>query len=120
MQTASMQKIPDTPLWNAKNNRRMWRWYLPSPDAAREASPMHSALPKRIPDTYIETAEFDCLHDEGALYAEKLQSAGAHVEWNDTKGTFHGYDLALRAEIVTRQIEKRIRFLHRNFRQDGV
>ena len=33
-----------------------------------------------IPQTYIETAEYDCLHDEGVLYAERLREAGANVD----------------------------------------
>lgn len=41
---------------------------------------MHCDLPGDIPDTYIETAQFDCLHDEGILYAQKLKEAGAYVE----------------------------------------
>ncbi len=49
-----------------------------------DASPMHSVLPRMIPDTYIETAEYDCLHDEGVLYVEKLRKAVSNVEINET------------------------------------
>ena len=59
----------------------------------------------------IETAEFDCLRDGALLYAEKLQQAGIPVELHPTKGTVHGYDMALRSGIVQGLIRKRTAFL---------
>lgn len=117
MQTDSMKKFSDTPLWNSKNNKRMWLYYCTNLKAedAYGASPMHSSLPQIIPDTYIETAEYDCLHDEGILYGKKLQEAGANVEINDTVGTIHGYDCALNTKIAINNIKKRIQFLKRGF-----
>lgn len=118
MQTDSMKKFTDTPLWNAKNNRRMWRYYCGNlkTEDAYGASPMHSRLPLVIPDAYIETAEYDCLHDEGMLYAKRLRDAGANVEINETRGTIHGYDSAINTKIARSNIEKRILFLKRGFR----
>ena len=117
MQTDSMKKFSDTPLWNSKNNRRMWLYYCTNLKAEDTygASPMHSSLPQIIPDAYIETAEYDCLHDEGILYGKKLQEAGANVEINDTVGTIHGYDFALNTKIATSNIKKRILFLKKGF-----
>lgn len=117
MQTESMKKFTDTPLWNAKNNRRMWSYYLKNlPDEDHDkASPMHGGLPRIIPDTYLETAEYDCLHDEGILYAERLRRAGAKVEINETKGTIHGYDSAFETKIARSNIEKRVLFLQKGF-----
>lgn len=117
MQTDSMKKFTDTPLWNAKNNRRMWHYYcghLKGEDQ-NEVSPMHNILPQNIPDTYIETAEYDCLHDEGVLYGKRLRAAGANVTINETRGTIHGYDSALHTGIAIRNIKKRILFLRRGF-----
>ena len=117
MQTASMKKFSDTPLWNSKNNKRMWLYYCKNlkVEDIYGASPMHSNLPHIIPDTYIETAEYDCLHDEGILYGKKLQEAGADVEINETRGTIHGYDSALRTKIAVSNIKKRISFLKKGF-----
>ena len=117
MQTDSMKRFPDTPLWNAENNKRMWSYYCGnlSAEDACSASPMHSSLPHTIPDTYIETAEYDCLHDEGILYGKKLREAGAKVEINETRGTIHGYDSALNTKIAIRNIEKRVLFLRKKF-----
>lgn len=117
MQTDSMKKFSDTPLWNAKNNRRMWLYYCKNLDAEclYGASPMHSSLPQITPDTYIETAEYDCLHDEGINYGKKLREAGTNVEINETKGTIHGYDSAINTKIAICNINKRILFLKKGF-----
>lgn len=117
MQTDSMKKFSDTPLWNSKNNKRMWLYYCTNLKAEDTygASPMHSSLPQIIPDAYIETAEYDCLHDEGILYGKKLQEAGANVEINDTVGTIHGYDFALNTKTAISNIKKRILFLKKGF-----
>lgn len=77
MQTDSMKQFSDTPLWNAKNNKRMWIYYcrnLKNKDIYA-ASPIHNHLPQIIPDTYIEITEYDCLRDEGILYGKRLQEA---------------------------------------------
>lgn len=117
MQTDSMKKFSDTPLWNSKNNKRMWLYYCRNlkVEDTYSASPMHSSLPQIIPDTYIETAEYDCLHDEGIMYGKRLREAGANVEINETKGTIHGYDSAINTKIAVNNIEKRILFLKKGF-----
>ena len=95
----------------------MWLYYCTNlkEEDTYGASPMHSSLPRIIPDAYIETAEYDCLHDEGILYGKKLQEAGANVEMNDTVGTIHGYDFALNTKIAISNIKKRISFLKKGF-----
>ena len=117
MSTQSMAQYSDTPLRNSRNNRKMWKLYLKKADSVliRKASPMQNDLPDMIPQTYIETAEYDCLHDEGVLYAERLREAGANVDLNETKGTFHGYDSAIQTQIARTQIAKRITFLKKCF-----
>lgn len=117
MQTDSMAKFTDTPLWNAKNNRRMWSYYCKNLRAEDmgDISPMHSPLPQVIPPAYIETAEYDCLHDEGVLYGQRLREAGAQVVINETQGTIHGYDCALHTAAAQHSVEKRILFLKRGF-----
>ena len=75
------------------------------------AVPMKNALPQILPPTYIETAEFDCLHDEGITYAKHIQTVAKYVEINETKGTIHGYDSLLKHPITQENIEKRIEFM---------
>ena len=113
----SMQKNPEAPIWNLKNHERMMHYYFPDMEFSeiKGLMPMQQELPKNIPDTYIETAEFDILHDEGIQYGKKLEAAGAQVEINETAGTFHGYDVKINSKIAEMNIEKRIAFLKKEF-----
>ena len=84
-----MKEYTDTPFWNSTNHRKIWDICFEDQykealengslgeDVKKEMLPMHSVLPAGIPDTYIETTEFDCLHDEGILYGHRLQKAGS-------------------------------------------
>ena len=118
MKTDSMKRFTDTPQWNSVANKRMWHYYCgDDPELRDRASPMQCLLPRSIPAAYIETAQFDCLHDEGLLYGEKLEKAGADVEINETEGTFHGYDTAIDTQIVIRNIDRRVSFLLNGFRE---
>ena len=120
MQTASMGRFPHTPMWNARLNEKMWRWYLPaSPETdIAYASPAEAATLAGLPDAYLETAEFDCLHDEGVAYARALQRAGCPVELNETSGTMHGFDAALNSSIVRACVRRRVSALRSAF--DGL
>ncbi|MBR2492678.1 MAG: alpha/beta hydrolase, partial [Paludibacteraceae bacterium] len=66
MQTESMKKFTDTPMWNAVLNEAMWKVYLPT-DSAKDLfkrNHVEANLYTEFPSTYIESAEFDCLRDE--------------------------------------------------------
>lgn len=54
----------------------MWKMYLKNCTVQQEelAVPLKNQLPKVLPPTYVETAEFDCLHDEAILYGEKIKN----------------------------------------------
>ena len=120
METESMKLYTDTPNWDSKANERMWDYYCGKESEKRDkASPMWCDLPSALPGTYIETAEFDCLHDEGLAYAGKLKQAGVDVVINETEGTFHGYDAAIDTQIVKQQISKRLSFLRSGYRERG-
>lgn len=108
MLTNSMKKYRNTPLWNAKNHEKMWKYYL-----GQEAylSPNEHTNFKNYPQTYIETAEFDCLHDEAVEYAEKLREAGINVILNETKMTMHGFEIKNTA-ITKKHLNKRIAFIN--------
>lgn len=117
MQTESMKRYFDTPVWNSVNNKRMWKAYLKFATEKEKllASPMQNELPQLIPDTYIETAEYDCLHDEGICYADKLRAAGAKVIVHQTHGTIHGYDSISGSPITNGHVKKRILALRHAF-----
>lgn len=78
-------------------------------------SPVEAESFEGLPPAYIETAEFDCLHDDGILYAEKLRSAGIEVILNETKGTMHGFDIVQNATETKKALKERIDFMKKNF-----
>lgn len=108
MRTESMKKYKDTPLWNAKNNEVMWKWYYKN--KTDEISLLDKKLDIKLPPTYVEVAEFDCLHDEGLLYAEKIKALNIDVKINDTIGTMHGYD-CVKSTVAEEALNERINFI---------
>ena len=117
MESDSMARYPDTPLWNSGLDRKMWGLYLKNGDAGQRsyASPLEAASFAGLPPAYIEVAEFDCLHDEGLALAAALVAAGVPVERNETQGTIHGYDQALDSAITEASVQCRLAALHRAF-----
>lgn len=113
----SAKKYTDTPMWNSTLSSRVGNitkadrsnpnfvWY----------SPVEAERFDGLPPAYIETAEFDCLHDDGILYDKLLTHAGIQTELNETKGTMHGYDIVLNASITKASIARRIAFMKRHF-----
>ena len=65
---------------------------------------MTAQLRTPIPPAYIETAEFDCLHDEALLYAQRLRDQGAQVTVYETKATVHGYDFCWDSPITQESV----------------
>ena len=104
MQSPSMQAYTDTPMWNARLNERMWRYYCTDP---QYLSPAQWQDVGYFPPSYIETAQYDCLHDEGVLFAEKLRGQGVPVTLRETRGTMHGYDIARRSPVTAESLGAR-------------
>ena len=85
-ESESAKRFTDTPMWNSTLSDRIgpmtrvdktdpnYIWY----------SPVEAESFGDLPPAYIETAEFDCLHDDGILYADLLQKAGIEVTMNET------------------------------------
>ena len=112
----------DTPMWNAKLSQKMWQGYLSGEDAPMiaYASPMEAERFDYLPSAYIETAEFDCLYDEGLAYARALASAGVSVSLNETRGTMHGFDIVVKADTTKRAIKERIDYMKKQFYGETV
>lgn len=116
--TRTATEFTDTPIFNSVSNRRMWDAYLCNYAAGEcpdYASPIHREDLTGLPPAYVETAEFDPLHDEGLAYAERLSDAGIAVELNDTKGTVHGYDAATKSALGEDAIVRRVSYLKAAF-----
>ena len=119
MKTDSMKKYYDTPMWNSGLSMIMWKLYLRRGESGHMeyASPSEAKDLSGLPPAYIETAEFDCLHDEGILYAERLKESGNKVTLRNTKGTPHGYDCIPNAHITRTCMKLRILHLKKAFEE---
>ncbi len=117
----SCKKYTDTPMWNSTLSDRI----APMTKADRNRpdyiyySPVEADNFTELPPAYIETAEFDCLHDDGILYAAKLRAAGVDATLNETKGTMHGFDIMQNASITKSALASRIRFMKKWFNLTG-
>lgn len=107
MTSDSMQRFPDTPMWNARCNAAMWKLYS---RGRTPYDPFGDDL-SAFPPTYLETAQFDCLHDEGVRLARALSAAGVPCVLNETEGTMHGFDIRKSAPTVRAAMDRRIAFL---------
>ncbi len=118
MKTESMKRYTDTPLWNAELSKMMWKAYLKdvSVDNVKYASPIEAERLNCFPRTYMEVAEFDCLHDEGIEFADRLQQEGVVVELYEEKGTCHGFETALKSTILENAMARRIHWLKENLK----
>jgi acetyl esterase/lipase len=117
MITESMKNFVDTPMWNGRLSVKMWEGYLGKKEHEHieYASPVEAPSLENLPDTYMETAEFDCLRDEGIMYGEMLEKAGVEVEFYHTKGTMHAFDGVRKAPTTEKAIVKRLEYITSKF-----
>ena len=113
----SCRAYTNTPMWNAKLSVKMWEGYVQEENAPdlSYASPMEAEHFDGLPAAYIETAEFDCLHDEGIAYADALKQANVAVTLNETKGTMHGFDIVQNAPTTKAAVKARIAYMRSMF-----
>ncbi len=118
--TESRRKYTDTPMCNSRDMEKYEAYYLNDPAAGEHiwSAPIDAESLADVPPAYIETAEFDCLRDDGILYARRLEREGVPVELNNTEGTMHGFDIVLDSPIVRSCVDRRIGFLKRIFREE--
>lgn len=118
LETASMKRFVDTPVWHATSAALSWRYYLgESPDEVPcYAAPLRADDLSGLPPAYIATAEFDPLRDEGILYALRLLEAGVSVELHNFAGAFHGSEQVETAEVSQRQTAGILHAIRRGLR----
>ena len=116
-ESASYRKYTDTPMWNSTLSGKVTPIINPDPDSVplEYRSPVEAESHAGLSPAYIEVAEFDCLHDDGVLYAELLRSNGIPVEFHESKGTMHGFDTVFNAPTSQAMLKKRIAYLRRMF-----
>ena len=119
--TGSVEEFTDTPMCNSRDMAKYSQFYNPhkeelSPEERIYSAPGEAESLAGLPPAYVETVEFDCLRDEGILYAKRLEEEGIYVTLHETKGTIHGYDFMSKSPIVQDSLQRRIAFLRRIFR----
>lgn len=72
---------------------RGWRLYLPEGLQARDEriSPLFTETLAGSPPAMVITAEYDCLRDEGEVFARRLAAEGARVVHKRYDGAIHGF-----------------------------
>jgi len=112
-QSFSRQTYTDTPMFNADMFDFIAKSYYKDGlfGLDQYAFPLMHVNPSGIGPVYLETAEFDCLHDDGILFYNKLKALKVEAVLNDTKGTVHGYDAISHSAIVKESIRLRNQFL---------
>ena len=118
-ETESMKKYTDTPMCNSRDYDKYGKFYLPDPADGESvyAAPIRAKSLAGMPAAYVETAEFDCLRDDGILYAQRLRQFGVPVELYNTEGTMHGFDIVLDSPIVRACVDRRTAFLRQIFKE---
>ena len=113
MITDSMKRFTDTPIWDSNCNKLFWDMYLKGQNKNHTKYASISEIEDLdfFPPTYIEVSEYDCLHDEGIEFGEKLKSHGVPVEVHDMKGTCHGYETATKSSIVKKCMSWRMEWI---------
>lgn len=112
MNTKSYKKYQDTPLCNSKDMEKYFNMYVKDLKIDNHyLSPIDAKSFKNMPITYIEVAEFDCLHDEGILYANKLEKENVKVELHEIKNSMHGYDIATSSSFMNKINNIRFNFI---------
>ena len=110
MVTNSMRLYTSTPMWDSRRNRRMWQYYGGGREFESTAEIEDLSY---MPTTFVQTAQFDCLHDEGVQFVNRLNRCGVRTYLDATVGTIHGFDVNGGSAITVRALESRISALRR-------
>lgn len=117
MNSPSMEKFSDTPLWTSKLNKMMWSLYIKDPKDLdnRFAAPLEAESFSSLPDAYIEVCEFDPLRDEALMYADELNKAGITADVSFVPGAVHGFDMMMNTSLTEASKDRRIAALKAAF-----
>jgi len=109
----SNKKYTDTPMWNSSLSKKIGPMTKVEKTDKNYLyySPVEGEKFDYLPPAYIEPAEFDCLHDDGIIYAQLLEKAGVCVTLNETKGTMHGFDIKQSAKTTKDALKSRIDYM---------
>jgi len=104
LNTPSMRDFKERYGLTAPGLERYWNLYLNGADGFQaDASPLRAGDLEGLPPTYVLTAEFDVLRDEGEAFVKKLEAAGVDVTHRRFDGTIHGFWRWMAATPKTRE-----------------
>ena len=104
LNTPSMRDFKERYGLTAAGLERYWNLYLDGADGFQaDASPLRADDLEGLPPTYVLTAEFDVLRDEGEAFVKKLEAAGVDVTHRRFDGTIHGFWRWMAATPRTRE-----------------
>jgi acetyl esterase len=104
LNTPSMRDFKERYGLTAAGLQRYWNLYLDGADGFQpDASPLRAEDLAGLPPTFVLTAEFDVLRDEGEALARKLRDAGVDVTHRRYDGTIHGFWRWMAATEITRR-----------------
>jgi acetyl esterase len=86
----SIRRFTETPVWSGPLAAQSWKYYLAGQEPSPYAAPARAEDLSGLPPTYIATAEFDPLRDEGLQYGLRLLADDVPVELHNHPGTLHG------------------------------
>jgi acetyl esterase len=113
----SNNKYTDTPMWNSTLSKHSR--HFTNPNNLEFPPELTSVVEYKdlsfMPPTYIEVAEFDCLHDDGILFNELLMKESILSELHEVEGTMHGYESKFKAPTTQLMIKNRINYLKNMF-----
>jgi len=104
MNTPSMRDFKERYGLTAAGMQRYWNLYADGADGFQpDLSPLRADDLAGLPPTYVLTAEFDILRDEGEAFVGKLREAGVDVTHRRFDGTIHGFWRWMAATPRTRE-----------------
>ena len=93
-------------IWNAQSNRFGWHSLLGREPGSAGISPYAAAARaddlSGLPPTFISVGALDIFLDENIDYAQRLLRAGVPTELHVYPGAYHGFDLAIEADVTKR------------------
>ena len=112
IETESIKKYVDTPMCNSKDMHKYGNLYYDQSDTSEleYKAPYFSTIFEGYPKTYIEVAEYDCLHDDGVLFFKKLEKENVDCSLTEVKSAMHGYDFKIKSNLVKGLIKERAKF----------
>jgi acetyl esterase/lipase len=117
LQTPSMVRFVDTPMWDRANAELSWAHYL-GDASGQDGVPIYAAPGRAedlsgLPPACVTAMQFDPLRDEDIDYARRLLTADVATELHVYPGTFHGSGAIPTPWVSRREAEEEIAVLRR-------